>query len=84
MTIGIGQFFFAGWQVSVDGGKVLGKLAEDSLHLIQCNVPSGDHLVELSFEPAGVRLSFIYTVIAFVASAVGILILFARRTTSQK
>ena len=83
-TVGIGQFFFAGWRVRIDGGKISGLLTEDSLHLIQCIVPSGDHLVELSFEPAGVKFGFIYTVIAFVASVVGVLILFTRHTTSQK
>ena len=83
-TVGIGQFFFAGWQVKVDGGKAPGKLAEDSLHFIQCTVPSGEHLVQLSFQPAGVQFSFIYTVIVFVVSVVSVLILFTRRTTSQK
>ena len=80
-TIGIGQFFFAGWQMRVDKGKVSGTLTEDSLHLMQCTVPSGDHHIELSFEPTGVRLGFIYTVIVFLVSLTGVIVLFTRRTT---
>jgi len=76
----IGQIYFPGWQVRVDGQL---DASEQGYYLpiIRCHIPSGDHLVELSFEPTGVRFSFIYTVIAFVITLTGTLILFTRRTT---
>jgi hypothetical protein len=83
-TVGVGQFFFAGWQVKIDGNKGPGKLTEDSLHLIQCSLPSGNHLVELSFEPGGVRFSFIYTILVFITGIVCTVILFFRRFIPEK
>ena len=77
-TIYVGQFYFPGWKVKIDEGKQASMLREDSHHLMKCDVPRGEHLVEMSFEPAGVRLVFIYTLIAFVISGVSALILFYR------
>ncbi len=75
-TASIGQFFYPGWHLRVDG--VPSKLMEDSLHLMKCDITRGDHMVEMSFEPEGARFVFIYTIAAFVIGLIWTAVLFLK------
>ncbi|MDH7487172.1 MAG: hypothetical protein QHJ81_12955 [Anaerolineae bacterium] len=49
-------FYFPGWQVRVDGHPVP-TAATGEMGLVTAEVPAGQHVVEVRFEPTGVRLA---------------------------
>jgi hypothetical protein len=77
MPVCIGQVFFKGWCVKIDGESKPNILTEDSTHLMLCDMTPGGHLVEMSFEPAGVRFAFTYTVVVFLIAMVCVAALFS-------
>jgi len=79
MTVSIGQVFYRGWKIKIDNRPTLYTVAEDSTHLMKCEITRGNHLVGMYFEPAGAKLIFIYTLVVFVTGLVAVLILFGRQ-----
>lgn len=74
----IGQIFFPGWHLYIDGSEQKGALDTDDTKLLRAQIPSGDHSVSLVFEPAGVKLAFFYTVIMFLLVGSSTAFLFMR------
>jgi hypothetical protein len=68
-TIGkvyVGQMYFPGWSISIDGGNNTPVAKETGTNFIMCYVPKGSHKVDLIFQPKGADFAFIYTIIAFI------------------
>ena len=49
-------FYFPGWQVRVDG-QAVPTMATGDMGLVTAEVPAGEHVVEVRFEPTAVRLA---------------------------
>jgi hypothetical protein len=77
VTAHIGQFYFPGWKARMNGSEST-KLSADSLELIECSIPRGNHTVEMSFKPTAVGFAFAYTVIVFIISILCTMVLFRR------
>ena len=78
ISVSIGQLYFPGWKVNLDRSRQSSAMMQDSLHLLKCEIPHGNHIVEMTFEPTGVKFIFIYTVVVFMLSLVCTVALFVR------
>lgn len=74
----IGQIFFRGWHLYIDGAEQGDSLGTDNTKLIRAQIPAGKHTVALEFEPTGVKLAFFYTVLIFLTVGSGTVFLFVR------
>ena len=62
---------YYGWKASVDGQPV--EIYTGNMSFITVKVPAGDHEVEFSYDPSGVRIGFWVTLLALIA---GIILLY--------
>lgn len=74
----IGQMYFPGWVISIDGGNKIPVAKEAGTNFIMCNVPKGSHKIDLLFKPSGAKFAFIYTLIAFITCLAITAMLFIR------
>jgi len=73
------QFWFSGWQASVDGTPV--KTAPSGPQaIVSCNLPAGDHVVEFIYrDPPHRSVGIIFSIVSAAAGACAVVFLRQRR-----
>ena len=77
-TLSIGQMYFKGWRLTVDGQTSNDNLAVDSMQMMKAEISNGTHQVRVSFEPKWVDYSWWISMILFVLTTLGTFAFFRR------